>query len=96
MPVVCARSVRRIAAAVAFGASAAVLAQTAPPYAIRHAIANGGGRATGGTYAVFGVIGQHDADPLQPSSGGAYTVVGGLQGGSPDPRPDALFADGFE
>lgn len=68
-------------------------------YAIdRHTIDGGGGRSSGGIYAIEGTIGQPDADPLQPSTGGVYSLTGGFWPGLVDaaPRPDALFANGFE
>lgn len=64
----------------------------------RHVVAGGGGHASGGAFTIRGSIGQADADPLQPSTGGVFAVVGGFWPGS-TPRPpldDALFADGFE
>jgi len=39
-------------------------------------IAGGGGTSTGGTYAVSGTIGQHDAGG--PMTGGAYSLSGGF------------------
>ena len=55
---------------------------------------DGGGASTGGTYALAGTIAQADADPLQPSSGGAYQLDGGYWGGAG--QGDDLFRDGFE
>lgn len=69
------------------------------PYAIdRYTLDGGGGSSTGANYEFSGTIGQPDADPLQPSSGGAYEVTGGFWPGlaPAEPRPDALFANGFE
>ena len=68
-------------------------------YAIDHyTIDGGGGASSGGTFEIQGTIGQPDADPLQPSSGGAFEVTGGFWPGlAPEtPQPDALFANGFE
>ena len=50
----------------------------AQPYSIDwFKIAGGGGlNSTGGTYAVSGTLGQHDAGG--PSDGGSYTLVGGF------------------
>lgn len=39
-------------------------------------VAGGGGMSTGGTYAVNGTIGQHDAGG--PMTGGNYSVTGGF------------------
>ncbi len=64
----------------------------------RYVIASGGGNSSGGVFAVRGTIGQADADPLQPSTGGAYAAIGGFWAGAPLPvaPADALFANGFE
>lgn len=63
----------------------------------RWTIDGGGGRSAGGSFAIHGTIGQPDADPLQPSAGGAFTVIGGLWPGlARAPTGDAVFADGFE
>lgn len=58
----------------------------------------GGGRSSGGNFAVEGSVGQADADPLHPSSGGAYTITGGFwpETQSQAALPEAVFADGFE
>lgn len=69
------------------------------PYAIdRYTIDGGGGRSSGGSYELQGTIGQPDADPLQPSTGGAFEITGGFWPGlaPATPQPDALFANGFE
>lgn len=60
----------------------------------RSVIAGGGGYSSAGAYSIEGTIGQADADPLQPSSGGAYTLIGGFWGVVG--QPSGLFADGFE
>jgi hypothetical protein len=39
-------------------------------------ISGGGGTSTGGTYAVSGTIGQHDAGG--PMTGGSYSLIGGF------------------
>ena len=68
-----------------------------PAYAVDWSTADGGGgRSVAGdnSYALTGTIGQTDADPLQPSTGGAYRVDGGFWGGS-SPSDD-LFRDSFE
>lgn len=61
----------------------------------RSVIAAGGGYSSGGAFSVNGTIGQADADPLQPSTGGTYTIAGGFWFTSA-PSPDGLFIDGFE
>ncbi len=63
----------------------------------RWTVDGGGGRSSGGAFAVSGTIAQPDADPLQPSTGGVFAVTGGFWPGLA--RSDAsveLFADGFE
>ena len=91
-----------IALAVAQGES---LAQSPPAtpqggdYRIdRYTIDGGGGVSSGGTFEIQGTIGQPDADPLQPSTGGVYEITGGFWPGlaPATPQPDALFANGFE
>jgi len=41
-----------------------------------YTVAGGGGTSTGGTYAVSGTIGQHDAGG--PMAGGSYSLTGGF------------------
>jgi hypothetical protein len=67
-------------------------------YAVQHwTVDGGGGRSSGGTFAISGTIAQADADPLQPSSGGSYAITGGFWPGLTPGDPTAvLFADGFE
>lgn len=68
-------------------------------YAIdRYTIDGGGGASSGGTFEIEGTIGQPDADPLQPSTGGVLELTGGFWPGLAPaaPQPDALFANGFE
>lgn len=64
----------------------------------RYTVDSGGGHSAGGAYAIGGSIGQTDADPLQPSTGGNFEVIGGFWPGqsSGGNAPDALFDDGFE
>jgi hypothetical protein len=64
----------------------------------RHVIGSGGGSSSGGVFAVKGTIGQADADPLQPSTGGVFAITGGFWPGAIPPGPvgDAVFANGFE
>lgn len=61
----------------------------------RHAIANGGGRSTGGGFTLTGTIGQAEAASA-PATGGGFRLRGGWLGAPAAPRPDALFRDGFE
>lgn len=65
----------------------------------RGLVAAGGGSSQGGEFRVQGSVGQFDAEPLQPSSGGEFTVTGGFWAGlsaAPSPPGSALFEDGFE
>lgn len=86
------------------GASASALPDTpggpaGEVYAVdRYTIDGGGGSSSGGNYEIQGTLGQPDADPLQPSTGGTFEITGGFWPGlSPAaPQPDALFANGFE
>ena len=55
---------------------------------------DGGGSSSGGSYALSGTIAQPDADPLAPSSGGAYELGGGYWGAGA--QANVLFEDGFE
>lgn len=53
---------------------------------------SGGGEASGGSWAMAAVVGQHDAGTLSGSSvtlHGGFTLV-------PEPAEPPLFADGFE
>lgn len=61
----------------------------------RTVIASGGGTSTGGNYAIDGTIGQADADPLQPSTGGTFAITGGFWF-TAVPTPYGLFNNGFE
>ena len=60
----------------------------------RSVIAAGGGYSSAGAYSIEGTLGQADADPLQPASGGSYALIGGFW--STPEQPSGLFADGFE
>lgn len=61
----------------------------------RAVIATGGGTSSGGDFTIDGTIGQADADPLQPSTGGDFAITGGFWF-TLAPAPNELFADGFE
>ncbi len=61
----------------------------------RYVIASGGGSSSGGSFAISGTIGQADADPLQPSTGGTFAITGGFWG-TAAAQTDGLFEDGFE
>jgi hypothetical protein len=77
------------AALVAFaggGASAQVTLE-------RATVDAGGGRATGGPYAVTATMGQADAHRSMASATYRYQLAGGFW---PDQRADMLFRDGFE
>ncbi len=60
-------------------------------------IDSGGGFSAGGQFSVQGTIGQFDADPFQPATGGPYSVVSGFWVQMPG-RIDGedIFFDGFE
>lgn len=64
----------------------------------RQVIGSGGGTSSGGAFDISGTIGQADAEPLQPSTGGTYAVTGGFWPGIDAAAPvgDSIFADGFE
>ncbi len=63
----------------------------------RSVIVAGGGTSSGGNFSISGSMAQVDADPLQPSSGGVYTVTGGFWPGfAPVIQNDQLLKDGFE
>jgi hypothetical protein len=70
----------------------------APLAVPRHVIAGGGGRSSGGVFAIQGTIGQPEADPLGPSTGGVFAITGGLWPGTAPAAPagDPIFASGFE
>lgn len=61
----------------------------------RALIASGGAQASGGSYQLRGSIGQPDADPLHPASGGSYVLSGGFWTAAA-PGADLLYANGFE
>jgi hypothetical protein len=61
----------------------------------RHVIASGSGSSSGGTFEISGTIGQADADPLQPSTGGNFAITGGFWF-TTAAQADGLFEDGFE
>ena len=80
-------------------AAASVVAGDGANYAVdTWTVDCGGGTSSGGTFEIRGTIGQPDADPLQPSTGGVYELTGGFWPGlaPATPQPDALFANGFE
>jgi len=62
----------------------------------RHTIDTGGGRSTGGGFSVVVTIGQPDADPLHPATGGPFSVIGGFLPMENAPSLDSVFRDGFE
>lgn len=63
-----------------------------------YTIDGGGGRSAGAGYVITGSVGQADAERVQPSTGGGYSVVGGFipAARATQPGVDALFANGFE
>lgn len=71
-------------------------ATAGPIYSVdRYTIDGGGGTSAGGDFSLSGTIGQPDAEPLQPSIGGAFAVSGGYWPGAPV-QALPIFADGFE
>ena len=58
------------------------------------AIANGGGRASGGTHALEGTVGQHDAGAVL--AGGSFQLTGGLHRRAAAAPGAELLSDGFE
>jgi len=70
----------------------------AEPDVSRWSVDAGGGQSSGGAFELRGVVGQPDVDPLQPASGGSFSLTGGVLAGlSPGSPPgDAIFSDGFE
>lgn len=62
----------------------------------RHTIDTGGGRSAGGGFSVVVTIGQPDADPLHPVTGGPFSVIGGFLPMANAPPSDSVFRDGFE
>lgn len=63
-----------------------------------YTVDGGGGRSAGASYVITGSTGQPDAEPLQPSTGGGFSIVGGFVPAARATQPgvDALFANGFE
>ena len=82
------RAAACLAALAALGLAGAASAQLK---LIRQTVDGGGGRVTGGPYAVTATIGQADASRAMTSA--RYVVAGGFW---PELRGDALFRDGFE
>ena len=54
----------------------------------------GGGRATGGVFALEGTLGQHDAGNLQ--SGGVFEITAGFHNRSAAALVELIFSNGFE
>jgi hypothetical protein len=78
--------------------SAHVGAQGSGFVVTRQVIAGGGGSSAGGVFRVDGTIGQPDADPLHPTTGGVYAIIGGFWPGLTNATPGTgtIFANGFE
>ena len=94
------RRVRMLAVAAALVAGAVATADERAPEGstfevTRSVIASGGDRSTGGAFDVTGTIGQFDADPLHPATGGDFQLVGGFWSAQVD-RADEIFRNGFE
>lgn len=78
--------------------SATVRAEGASLALQRQVIADGGGSSSGGAFRIDGTIGQADADPLHPATGGGFAISGGFWPGLVPiaPGADAIFANGYE
>ncbi len=85
-----------IASSLLMSALSVGLAQSGGTYDItRSTLDGGGGRSTGGSFAVSGTTGQPDAGLVM--SGGSFNLSGGFwPAPAPSQLPDALFQDGFE
>jgi hypothetical protein len=65
--------------------AASAVAQTGGPYDLSWStIDSGGGTSNGGSYAISGTIGQPDAGPSTPMTGGPFSLVGGFWPGADD------------
>jgi hypothetical protein len=73
----------------ALSISSAALAQ---PFAIDWHTIEGGGQTQGGTFTLYGVIGQPDAGPTL--TGGTFTLNGGFLAGATAPACPADLDDG--
>ena len=62
----------------------------------RQVIAGGGGSSSGGPFAITGTLGQVDADPLAPATGGLFAISGGFWPGLAPAVVEPVFANGFE
>jgi hypothetical protein len=67
-------------------AASSALAQAGGPYDLSWSTIDGGGAtfSTGGPYSLGGTIGQPDAGPAAPMTGGAFSLVGGFWLGAGD------------
>ncbi len=70
---------RTHAIAISLGMALAGAAQAQPFQIDWHTIDGGGGLSTGGSFELYGTIGQHDAGG--PMNGSSYEVVGGFWAG---------------
>lgn len=61
---------------------------------VRQSIDGGAQAMQGGAYVLTGVVGQPDAGTLM--QGPIYSLRGGFFAAPALPRPDLVFADGFE
>jgi hypothetical protein len=75
--------------------STLVLAQSGGDYAFqKHVIANGGGSASGGLFAISGTIGQAAAS--NEMTGGLYAIASGFWTSANNVSNDIIFKNGFE
>lgn len=76
-------------------AGTALAQSSGGPYTLDpQSVAGGGGRSTGGSFALEGTIGRHDASNVL--GGGAFELTGGFHQRAQGALGDALFGDGFE
>lgn len=82
--------------AAALGLAGAALAQSSGGiYTLEaQSIAGGGGRSSGGVFALEGTIARHDASDVL--GGGVFELTGGFHQRAQGAPSDALFGDGFE
>ena len=76
-------------------ASTALAQSSGGPYTLNpQAIANGGGRSTGGVFTLEATIGQPDASNLQ--TGGVFEITAGFHRRAVVVLAELIFSNGFE